>query len=249
MNESKKPSTPSEPVSLERIRDQLKCSLNMGGLKGSAEWAVGALDRLIAERASLPVGVPDVSVLQRLLDDVRDVRSADDVAFGWYEAVERICAPAAPTIKAEQVDCLYCQGHGDVTRVSGQTAESYSEHNEECPECQGTGLSHSLPAAGSAGEEVEVVAYLFIKPDGKLSMDAVRHKPGQAAEPVMTVAQHERIVAALSAQQSAPDRVSVPVELLREALSGALQGPTLHSMIEAKRQLRALLASHGRGEA
>ena len=52
---------------------------------------------------SLPVGVPDVSELQRLLDDVRDVRNADDVAFGWHEAVERICAPAAPTVKAEQV--------------------------------------------------------------------------------------------------------------------------------------------------
>lgn len=41
---------------LERIRDQLKCSLNMGGLKGSAEWVVGEIDRLLV---SLPVGVPD----------------------------------------------------------------------------------------------------------------------------------------------------------------------------------------------
>lgn len=64
---------------------------------GSVQWAGWQ------PRASLPVGVPDVSELQRVLDDVRDVRSADDVAFGWYEAVERVRAPAAPTVKAEQV--------------------------------------------------------------------------------------------------------------------------------------------------
>ncbi|OBY58905.1 hypothetical protein A9513_000895 [Pseudomonas sp. AU12215] len=44
-------------------------------------------------------------------------------------------------------------------------------------------------------EQAEVVAYMFIKPDGKLMMDAVRHKPSQPAEAVMTVKQHKRIVA------------------------------------------------------
>lgn len=34
-------------VTLERMRDQLKCSLNMGGLKGSAEWAVNELDKML----------------------------------------------------------------------------------------------------------------------------------------------------------------------------------------------------------
>lgn len=50
-------------------------------------------------------------------------------------------------------------------------------------------------APGVTEEQAEVVAYMFIKPDGKLMMDAVRHKPSQPAEAVMTVIQHKRIVA------------------------------------------------------
>ncbi|MBI6603291.1 hypothetical protein [Pseudomonas sp. S4_EA_1b] len=50
-------------------------------------------------------------------------------------------------------------------------------------------------ASGVTEEQAEVVAYMFIKPDGKLMMDAVRHKPSQPAEAVMTVKQHKRIVA------------------------------------------------------
>ncbi|HFS8928981.1 TPA: hypothetical protein ACH1VU_006257 [Pseudomonas aeruginosa] len=48
---------------------------------------------------------------------------------------------------------------------------------------------------GETEEQAEIVAYMFIKPDGKLMMDAVRHKPSQPAEAVMTVKQHKRIVA------------------------------------------------------
>lgn len=49
------------------------------------------------------------------------------------------------------------------------------------------------------GEAVEVVAWLFPNPDGSLHMDAVRHDPEYpGAQPVMTVAQHQRIVAALA---------------------------------------------------
>lgn len=58
---------------LERIRDQLKCSLNMGGLKGSAEWAVGEIDRLLA---NLPVGVP-----VELLERIRDCGDAEIAVF------------------------------------------------------------------------------------------------------------------------------------------------------------------------
>lgn len=50
-------------------------------------------------------------------------------------------------------------------------------------------------APGATEEQAEIVAYMFIKPDGKLMMDAVRHKPSQPAEAVMTVKQHKRIVA------------------------------------------------------
>lgn len=213
---------------------------------------------------------------------------------------------AAPTVKAEQVDCLYCQGHGDVTRTSGQTAESYSEHNEECPECKGTGLSPSLPAAGSAVEEVgalkshlsEAVELLAeakaLIPDfgGRARMDAWRKRlpefikrigyeekqsptkqsggtfcrvcgtklcvkgvctiycpnrdcgvPGRGTK-ALTKPQLERLEAglpvfdaALSAQQSSPERVGVPVELL-ETTVAVLESAEERSAAE---ELRALL--------
>ncbi|HEO1644859.1 hypothetical protein [Pseudomonas aeruginosa] len=57
-------------------------------------------------------------------------------------------------------------------------------------------------AEQAEAERPEVVAYLFVKPDGTLSMDAVRHKPSQPAVAVMTVAQHERIVGELRAENA-----------------------------------------------
>lgn len=65
-----------------------------------------------------------------------------------------------------------------------------------------------LQSEQAEAERPEVVAYLFVKPDGTLSMDAVRHKPSQPAVAVMTVAQHDRIVGALRAK----------ADQLREAL-------------------------------
>ncbi|HFL2882344.1 TPA: hypothetical protein ACGWRO_003429 [Pseudomonas aeruginosa] len=62
------------------------------------------------------------------------------------------------------------------------------------------GMPQPSPAQAEA-ERPEVVAYLFVKPDGTLSMDAVRHKPSQPAVAVMTVAQHERIVGELRADR------------------------------------------------
>ncbi len=123
-------------------------------------------------RARLPVGVPDglrIAIQQRDHYAARVgalelglLRIADDfypdndsemaLALGEMREAVRSLVAAAPTVKAEQVQCPYCQGHGDVTRISGQTAESYSEHNEECPECSGTGLAPSLPAAQDQGE-------------------------------------------------------------------------------------------------
>jgi hypothetical protein len=45
--------------------------------------------------------------LNRLLDDIRDVRNADDVAFGWYEAVEFYAAPQpAPAQDVAEKDAL-----------------------------------------------------------------------------------------------------------------------------------------------
>jgi len=148
------------------------------------------------ERASLPVGVPDANALRRSISHYEAALQAafpsgapGHVSLQWNEARRQ---SAAPTVKAEQVDCLYCQGHGDVTRISGQTAE----YNEECPECKGTGLAPSLPAAGSAD---------IPEPDFALDGGS---QPCYYAETV------QRIVAALSAHQSA--HVSVPRELLQD---------------------------------
>lgn len=67
----------------------------------------------------------------------------------------------------------------------------------------------SLPAAGSAGEEVEVVAWqdadnpMYTTAERRVMLDWVNND--YPITPLMTVAQHERIVAALFAQQSAQD--------------------------------------------
>lgn len=96
-------------------------------------------------------------------------------------------------------------------------------------------------------EEVEVRGLQW------LATGHYRKKPPQFGynphdwNPLMTVAQHNRIVAALSAQQSAPERVSVPVELL-ERIAGKGCDPDC-CIAYWREQLRALLASHGRGEA
>ncbi|XAI95230.1 hypothetical protein [Leptolyngbya phage Lbo-JY16] len=173
----------------------------------------------------------------------------------------RAFSEGAPTVKAEQVQCLYCQGHGDVTRVSGQTAESYSEHNEECPECKGTGLAPSLPAAGSAVDRVVATAperiYLIIGDD--CPRDADFSELGEVAWCEEEAEQGiEYVRAALSAQQSSPERVSVP-----EGWS-IVEKPTCFALLEGNQVIAtlagpdaeenasiiaALLASHGRGEA
>lgn len=102
--------------------------------------------------------------------------------------------------------CVNCPGAVDHT-----TAECPISPERAAP---------PLPAAGSAGEEVEAVAYRYRCtdldgnpiPNWYYSDDA-----GSLGlrEPLMTVAQHNRIVAALSAQQSAH------VSVLRETLENA----------------------------
>ncbi|HFQ7151774.1 TPA: hypothetical protein ACHSTH_004752 [Pseudomonas aeruginosa] len=70
------------------------------------------------------------------------------------------------------------------------------DHFDEAGKCL------AAQAEQAEAERPEVVAYLFVKPDGTLSMDAVRHKPSQPAVAVMTVAQHERIVGELRAENA-----------------------------------------------
>ena len=62
-----------------------------------------------------------------------------------------------------------------------------------------------MPTAGSAEEEVEVVAWRYRHSEQEKWQAGVERKSLWETEPLMTVAQHNRIVAALSAQQSAQD--------------------------------------------
>ncbi|RQG53728.1 hypothetical protein IPC203_24875 [Pseudomonas aeruginosa] len=94
--------------------------------------------------------------------------------------------------------CATCNDSGQIV-VSGPHYQGEFQppeyETEPCDMC-----AQPSPAQAEA-ERPEVVAYLFVKPDGTLSMDAVRHKPSQPAVAVMTVAQHDRIVGAMRADR------------------------------------------------
>ena len=93
---------------------------------------------------------------------------------------------------------------------------------------------------GQAGEEVEVMAYAVDHPEAgyKVYKQFSQWMNGGEwrCDSLMTVAQHQRIVAALSAQQSA--HVSVPRELLERTICRLTHG---HEHDKAVRELRALL--------
>lgn len=191
------------------MRDNLKCALNMGGLREAAEWTVSELERL----ASLPVGVPDgwrlvpveptPEIIRAMMDNVRDVSG---VLAGFTNAYRAMLA-AAPTVKAEQVDDL----DTDRVAVCGCRIANTPKLGGNTVILCATHEPPSLPAAGSAVEEVEVVAHFQIPTGGSYAgerftrIGPVPECPAanRTYDPLMTVAQHERIVAALSAQQSA----------------------------------------------
>lgn len=268
-------------------------------------------------RRSLPVGVPDgwklvpVALTEKMYAKCHLATRV--TAQVWSDLLA--AAPAAPTVKAEQVQagdeiddeiddescpecegacvdnlgipCRQCGGVGTFeAALSPESSETWKRERAAAP---------SLPADGLAVEEVVVVATLQQRENGRKRVLVPGHFHDQDAswafkvDPLMTVAQHERIVAALSAQQSAPERVRVPVELpvitdrlarfietvrgcerLASDYSGSLDGVDEHggddhedpicavfhrlyyAMYEgdaALAELRALLASHGRGEA
>ncbi|HHN0102460.1 TPA: hypothetical protein ACRMJF_002339 [Pseudomonas aeruginosa] len=109
---------------------------------------------------------------------------------------------------------LFCRDCGSRLMVRG-VCSIY------CPNCvkaqARAALAQPSPAQADA-ERPEVVAYLFVKPDGTLSMDAVRHKPSQPAVAVMTVAQHERIVGALRAENAKLSEALDRWPLIRDSL-------------------------------
>jgi hypothetical protein len=197
---------------------------------------------------SLPVGVPDGyalvpveptrTMLHRAYDNnlmswISRQSTGHDCAAGIWESM----LAAAPTGKAEQVQCLpqeWWQIIHDTLRnyrlttlvdqdgdgyplIDAMTAEGQpvSDGINECDYLTDaiwnalTAQAPSLPAAGSAAEEVEVVAHFQVPTGGSYAgerftrIGPVPEIPAanRTYEPLMTVAQHERIVAALSAQQ------------------------------------------------
>lgn len=178
-------------------------------------------------RASQPVGVPF---------EVRDFarRAAAEMEkhdFHGFEpvvlaVVEQILA--APTVKAEQVQCATPTGNACPGDGVGAC--------KACP---------SPPAAGSAVEEVEVAAFLMESDLYEPYVSLSRDSRCDHVEPLMTVAQHNRIVAALSAQQSAPERVSVRTEALRYVLYP--EQATLSQWSGSHQELCALLSGAREG--
>ncbi len=206
---------------------------------------------------SLPLGVPDGYALVPVEPTQVMTEAGMSVNVAMYEthycetqAIYAAMLAAAPTVKAEQVpsctkpDCFpYCDCGGIDDPV------------KQAP---------SLPAAGSDAEEVEVVGYRHIASNAKSLTVVVEkdHPPvipmveWNAPESLMTVAQHERIVAALSAQQSAPERVSVPRDALQWPLEVGVEAQQKAADVGCDREdclhdgLQAMLAelsSHAEG--
>lgn len=184
------------------------------------------------QRAAQSAGVPDGYrwhlVPKEDTDAFNAACSAANDAYlggvgpcGVFIAGYRAMLAAAPTVKAEQVKCDTCHGQGEI--CVGQQTFGYMSMQppepimEVCPECGGE-EAPSLPAAGSAVEEVEVVGYrwkssIHTAPDLTPYAPASTFAPGyDYVDPLMTVAQHQRIVAALSAQQSAQDDAYPPCD-------------------------------------
>lgn len=249
---------------LERIRDQLKCSLNMVGLKGSAEWAVGELDRLAGMRDDYEAMRARILFLENAIREWAEVIQFSDLSTALGHDEEMKSVLAAPTVKAEQAQCEECGGNG-----------AGGDHEDDC-------AAPSLPAAGSAVDRVVATAperiYLIIGDD--CPRDADFSELGEVAWCEEEAEQGiEYVRATLSAQQSAPERVSVPVELLEALLAhieestcthdnthrgGAIWeicddcgaqwaddrgGKPVFKWPDCVEETRAILASHGRGEA
>lgn len=211
------------------------------------EMGKAEADERDAASASQSVGVPDRDSIHLAFE--HKLRAVNMPHYGEHKGdwrtltreemadVVRELFCAAPTVKAEQVDDrAECIADGLSVGMSQEEAEEFADKI----------AIHSLPAAGSAvGDGPDITT-----------------KHGY---PAYSVAQHERIVAqlradldecdgerwklrtkvqqleALSAQQPAPERVSVPVELLERLETWVTDD------CSALEELRTLLASHGRG--
>lgn len=149
-----------------------------------------------------------------------------DYDAGWRDGISEAKRLNAPTVKAEQVQCVTPPGNACPGDGVGAC--------KACP---------SLPAAGSAVESW----------DDQVAREFPNSEPEYWPDSIAIPAMGREIRAALSARQCAPDpeRVSVPVEQLKMAAE-ILLDPRAYGVGLARihgKKLHALLASHGRGEA
>lgn len=130
----------------------------------------------------------------------------DGSGDGYVGEVCRECDGSGWFVTPEQARAALAQLSGEVVVTENESGAivSVTRQDKEGRVLSVIAESATLTAQAeqAEAERPEVVAYLFVKPDGTLSMDAVRHKPSQPAVAVMTVAQHERIVGELRAENA-----------------------------------------------
>lgn len=137
---------------------------------------------------------------------LQDAQAGKGIIINGYqlrEAMEFL----APDNLPEQLDGELCLLYGGTEFEDGPGLFAYhAEYPEEgCCKLAGT-AEEEQPGAGV--EEVEVVAWRYGFSGGVVRDSAMPDDWCRSGEyePLMTVAQHNRIVAAISAQQSAPER-------------------------------------------
>ncbi|MBN7822449.1 Lar family restriction alleviation protein [Bowmanella yangjiangensis] len=233
-------------IGIQRGNDYIMCSGDQGcGLMISRiDSPDGDIVSAWNKRASQPVGVPDVATLDMKNAGWRELqRQGIDPEDVELQTVWHAMYAAAPAVKAEHWKCEQCGAStGEACNANGCFANERSADE-----------AHSLPAAGSAGEEVEVVGTLLIADPDDRHNDTiiVRTKHDESAivasrtaRQLMTVAQCVRMLdqqrAALSAQQSAPERVSVSreliVQILRDVPETNLCAKALRALLSGARE-------------
>jgi hypothetical protein len=169
-------------------------------------------------RAKLISGLDEIGALSR---NLRQGGCDSSDLPGLEEGLAHAIGMAHKLISLLEAPSLPAAGLADLTAVRCQCCAAEYPHDSYdagfiagsgmCQACDAAMPPKDLPAAGSAVEEVEVVAWMWRDLNGDMQFNYM-HPEGQE---LMTVAQHERIVAALSAQQSAH------VSVLRETLENA----------------------------
>jgi len=209
----------------------------------------------------VPDGYMPIPTAEQIADALESVRCFHDMSAELIAPELLVNLLGAPTVKAEQADeakRIDKQCRDDVAAALGFVSGgnfAWSYLLTQIKECVRVAEAPSLPAAGSAEEEVEVVAWRYRHSEQEKWQTGVERKSLWETEPLMTVAQHKRLMAAEIqkrfdgneqssrehreelAQLAARDagEVRVPVELLEDLRDLAIDAAEHH---------RAAYASH-----